>query len=433
MSTVPTSARRMAMHDHRKRLSYAVLLWATFSSGAWAANSEELVGPKTKLYDAEGTNWIPHPIRKGDAKGGWIYAQAEYKFLHSASSPFVAYGMAQMDNGEVIMAGIVVKGPGKEATVVCFSSDKGDTWSDFTEIPGAFGRPTMTAYLGKGNVGLLALGLLSEDYGRTWPGKVVPQTAGNGGHFLAEGNPLVDFDTRGLAVRVAQTGGSFGPAGAVWVPKNPTIPLLRWSSDGGRTWANESSPPEWFWKDTFEGKTFTRGISEGSLVRAKNGWLVAALRTDVPAKFIVTRHDNMEGIGVSISKDDGKTWSPVKILFRAGRMHPNVMALPNGDVVMTFIVRQDIGDDLDYASFRRGCEAIISHDNGLTWNLKEKYILDEWEFFTGPFVTYPGVGSGVMGTFCGHTCSTVLDDGSILTAYGHYTSGGTVLIRWKPN
>ena len=421
------------MNIHRKQwLSCAALFWAILLLGTSAADGEEPVGHKTKLYDAVGTNWIPHPIRKGDGKGGWVYAQAEYKFLHSASYPFVAYGMAQMDNGEVIITGVLTKDRRKEATVITFSPDKGDTWSDFTELPDTFGRPTMTAYLGKGNIAMLALGLFSSDYGRTWPEKVAPQTAGNGGSFLAEGNPLVDFYTRGLAVRVAQTGGSFGPAGTGWVPENPTIPLLRWSTDGGRTWANERSPPEWFWKDTFEGKTYARGISEGSLVRAKNGWLVAALRTDVPAKFIVTHHDNMEGIGVSISKDDGRTWSPVKILFGAGRMHPNVMVLTNGDVVMTFIVRQDIGDDLDYASFRRGCEAIVSHDNGLTWNVDEKYILDEWEFFTGPFVTYPGVGSGLMGTFCGHTCSTVLNDGSILTAYGDYTAGGAVLIRWTP-
>jgi len=72
------------------------------------------------------------------------------------------------------------------------------------EIPDAYGRPTMTAYLGKGNVALLALGLFSKDYGRTWPEKVVPQTAGNGGLFLAEGNPLVDVDDdRGLTVRIA--------------------------------------------------------------------------------------------------------------------------------------------------------------------------------------------------------------------------------------
>ena len=31
---------------------------------------------------------------------------------------------------------------------------------------------------------------------------------------------------------------------------------------------------------------------------------------------------------------------------------------------------------------------------------------------------------------CGHLCSIALDDGSILTAYGNYLAGGT-LIRWK--
>ena len=38
---------------------------------------------------------------------------------------------------------------------------------------------------------------------------------------------------------------------------------------------------------------------------------------------------------------------------------------------------------------------------------------------------------GIGGLACGHTCSTLLSDGSILTAYGHYISKGIALIRWK--
>ncbi len=33
---------------------------------------------------------------------------------------------------------------------------------------------------------------------------------------------------------------------------------------------------------------------------------------------------------------------------------------------------------------------------------------------------------------CGHVCSTLLADDSIITAYGHYPSKGGCLVRWKP-
>ena len=53
-----------------------------------------------------------------------------------------------------------------------------------------------------------------------------------------------------------------------------------------------------------------------------NGWLVAALRPDAAAVYFagdkvkhVDYNDNMEGTAVSISKDDGKSWSPLNVIF----------------------------------------------------------------------------------------------------------------------
>jgi hypothetical protein len=36
-----------------------------------------------------------------------------------------------------------------------------------------------------------------------------------------------------------------------------------------------------------------------------------------------------------------------------------------------------------------------------------------------------------IATVCGHLSSTLLADGSILTGYGNYLTGGA-LIRWRP-
>ena len=88
---------------------------------------------------------------------------------------------------------------------------------------------------------------------------------------------------------------------------------------------------------------------------------------------------------------------------------------------MTVILRQDV-ENGKLASYRRGYEAVISHDHDRSWDLAHKYILDSFEYSNG----LP------LSTATGHVFSTLLDDGSILTCYGHYPSRGACLIRWKP-
>jgi len=236
--------------------------------------------------------------------------------------------------------------------------DGGNSWTEFKQIGNLTGRPMMLAYLGGGNLTFVSgKRYFSSDYGRTWSESVEVPPASNGGFFGTEGNPLVDGDEQGNVIRMAEIGYNFGPPGAEgnW-PEDPSYGFIRWSYDGGRTWTDEVQPPEWRWQETYEGKTYTRGVSEGSLVRAANGWLVAALRTDMPARYVDVPHsDQMEGVGISISKDNGKTWSPVKdhILYHGGRMHAHLLRLPDGDLVMTVTVRHDIrGGEL--ATYRRG-------------------------------------------------------------------------------
>jgi len=225
-----------------------------------------------------------------------------------------------------------------------------------------------------------------------------------------------------MAISMTEIGYNFGPENK-WKPAKPTHAFIRWSYDGGRTWTDESEPMAWRWKDTYEGETYERGVSEGSLVRADNGWLVAALRTDMPSRYIHRRHsDQMEGTGISISKDNGQTWSAVKVLFPAGRMHGHLLKMPDGNLVLTVTVRHDI-ENGELASYRRGCEAIVSHDNGQSWELEHKYILDEWEFYDS---LNPVIGQ------CGHLYATALDDGSILTVHNNYLMMGMTLIHWRP-
>ena len=68
--------------------------------------------------------------------------------------------------------------------------------------------------------------------------------------------------------------------------------------------------------------------------------------------------------------------------------------------------------------------------------LYRQYILDEWEFYDdlealeGPKPGFLLSGSGF--SHAGHHCSTLLDDGAILTVHNNYLTMGMTLIRWRP-
>jgi hypothetical protein len=405
-----------------------------------------LVGNLSDAGEADVLGWKPHAVKQGDGRGGWVERPGELQFLRmagDATDMTMCYGLAQMDNGEIILTAAWNKEDDEGRTLapnrplVAISSDRGNTWSDLSVIPDAVGRPVMLTYLGKGDVTFQTdvadptMQFFSSDYGRTWSERQPLQPSANKGRHVdgksqpgfwgAEGNNLVDRDDQGVATHIAQVGWNYDPGSSH--PAAPANSFIRWSADGGRTWSKESQPPQWRFEMEFEGKKYQRSVSEGSLMRAANGWLVAALRTDMPPRFIGGHGDNLEGTGVSISKDNGATWSPVKVVFDAGRMHAHLLRLPDGELVMTLIVRLDMGDDGRLASYRRGCEAIVSHDNGLSWDLSRKYVLDEFE--SPGFLRKWSFGP------CGHLCTALLDDGSLLTGYSNYRDKAACLIRWR--
>ena len=371
-----------------------------------------------------------HTIKQWDGRGGFLRREAEYGFFpRVGTARVVIFGMAAMDNGEVAAAGVyddddtgLLWVGEKQHTVITFSEDRGQTWGDYIPIQALHSRPMMLTYLGNGVLTFVMsweeqpYAFFSHDYGRTWSERVVQQKVSNGGHLNVEGSRLVDRDGKGNAVRIAEIGSNHAD-GSVF--PEASCEFIRWSSDGGRTWDTDSMPPEWRFQESYRGKTYTRSASEGALVRAANGWLVGALRTNMPQRWVDLRHDNYEGISVSVSKDDGRTWSSPLKLYEAGRHHMNLICAPAGNLVMTYILRQDLRNGKT-VSYRRGCEALVSHDNGLSWNVGERYILDELNYF-----------DGVNSTICGHLSSALLDDGSILTTYGNYLTGSP-LIRWRP-
>ena len=183
--------------------------------------------------------------------------------------------------------------------------------------------------------------------------------------------------------------------------------LIRFSYDGGRTWPEEIQPPSW------NGASGV-GVNEVTLCRAGNGDILAACRIVHPdyfgGKTGTERHNTIDhycGLGVSLSRDDGHTWTGMDLLYEYGHMHPSMVLMPDGAIVMTYVVRMGALKEAhrarDAAGYSQwGVEAIVSRDNGASWDLDHRYVLGRWS-----------------GASQAQSTSTVLlPDASLLTAFG---------------
>lgn len=201
--------------------------------------------------------------------------------------------------------------------------------------------------------------------------------------------------------------------------------VLRFSFDSCKTWSSLFFVPEWY------------GFNEVSVIRAANGDLIAALRTGYPEKFKKIVNDNYSGMGTSFSTDGGYSWSEVQLIYEWGRHFSSMVLLANGDIVMTYVVRRGYPETKE-GSPQFGIEAVVSYDNGRTWDLDHRYILMDWQGKNkGPISWLYG---------CQSTTTVLLPDDNLLTtfSYGpesepdpnHPKIGANYdigLVRWKLN
>jgi hypothetical protein len=324
--------------------------------------------------------------------------------------PYIVY-MPEKDR--ILMVAYCDLYPCKAMSMI--SDDHGETWSPVRDIPtnpqvnpGHGETPTCLTYLGNGKVVFSGVEKrwLSYDFGETWEGRELPP--GKNGKPWAgwQWEPyLVDRDpATGKVLRIAEA--AYSHEGEDYPkPGYFSQAYIRFSTDEGQTWSTEIAVPEW------------KGINEVTLFRAANGNMIAACRTDISQWYRDPGHrlgglhepDLYSGFGISRSKDNGLTWSKVEVLFDYGRHFTSPVLLPNGDIVMTYVVRIGYPNNVDdFPTF--GIEAIVSRDHGVTWDLEHRFILDEWTgIIRGHDAWWPGPQS---------TSSVLLPDGSILTVYG---------------
>jgi hypothetical protein len=94
------------------------------------------------------------------------------------------------------------------------------------------------------------------------------------------------------------------------------------------------------------------------------------------------------------------------------------------------IVRTDISDGKQISN-RRGCDALVSNDNGKTWNLDRRYELDGFDYQASEADRRPDGSINPVKT--GHIGAVALKDGHMISAYGDYVLGAAVLIKWRPD
>jgi len=333
--------------------------------------------------------WQSHTVQQLDlAKGPTAELPAQRQIVNQswnrpAEQTYLVY-MPEKDR--LIMA---VNSGG--ATLI-FSDDRGARWTDPRppQIAAAgssdMGSVRTLNYLGQGKciLGTGSTRWFSYDYGETWrdPEPIAP--APNGGPWHQWDPYLVEVDPQtGEVVRLAET---------AWNRGGGTLQaFIRFSYDEGKTWTNGIAVPQW------------RGSGEVALVKAANGDIIAGCRLNPPAWYQGS-DDYYCGLGVSRSEDDGKSWSQVAMLYTFGRHHPSMVVMGNGDIVMTYVVR--LGYPGDAEGFpQRGIEAVVSHDNGITWEVCRPFVVDKWS-------------GSVFQDAPQSTSSVRLPDDSILTAYG---------------
>ncbi|KKK60954.1 hypothetical protein LCGC14_3019200, partial [marine sediment metagenome] len=306
---------------------------AFLQNPAWKAHTvEQLNGKAARIKTAAGIQIITQP---------WDMGAVYY--------PYMIY-MPEKDKllmllgwGQEIRAGVVS------------SNDRGATWTKPQKIGDGWGIDL--THLDGGEAVLKMRNdnryRFTRDFGASWDRSLPVPPCKDGKAFYEDSPFFVDRDPEsGRVTRMWATG------------KKPGLAcLLRYSDDAANTWSECRHIPQW-------GKT-----GEVVLHRASNGNLVAACRVNLPR--FEGQIDHLSGLGVSVSKDDARTWSEISILYAWGRHMSSMVTLDNGDIVLTYIVRKGYVDTADgFPQF--GVEAVISRDHGLTWDLDHRYLLAVW-------------------------------------------------------
>lgn len=308
----------------------------------------------------------PVVIRRNDPSGP-IYQEAlGYRFLlNKCAFP----GLTRMDDGNLTLTLQAMLEPLSVAAppaccptgLILCSEDDGMSWTQPRRISMRRCTP-----ISLGGAKLMLHGFptageneaclcFSDDAGSTWgepePLPVLPD--GRAAHSDVAYHPLVEGDTvTFLLWTPVEPGYTDLESGALFTE----AVLWRYHLDSHSWDEPVFLPRQW-------------GLNEGSLVRASDGALVAAMRTQVVGQK--PPDDHWMGMATIRSTDEGKTWTTPARHFHYGHHHCSLRNLPDGRIMLTYVSR--IGQ-LDGQTYH-GVEVVLSHDHGITWDWDRRYIV----------------------------------------------------------
>jgi hypothetical protein len=339
--------------------------------------------------------------------------------------------MALLPSGELVMVALYQdprpKGKIREWTGLWRSKDNGRTWTERIEVKDLIGREQWLSCTRAGTLfatcHLLAQDVnnkdgythsyvhRSTDGGKTWertrigpagfPAKAVTMCSRNVVE-LPDGTLLL-----GIGVNEMQKGR------LAWVWK---------SKDGGQTW-DRSGPPVKigsYGKRAYD--NYDAFFTEDFTFRNRSGRLLHFIRCGPPSpmypmndgRTTPTGDDSGDRMMRCDSTDNGQTWGEVRDLGDYGMHYPRVLRLADGRLLLTFTQRSTV--------YPIGLQAVLSYDDGKTWDLHSDRIIVEGK-------TPWGMASG--GGF-GNTLQ--LKDGTLISCYTYRGADDRThleMVRWK--
>lgn len=359
----------------------------------------------------------PVAVRRDDPAGARYQEALGYTFL--VNSPKFP-GLARTDDGTLVLtvsASLQLTEQGKREGRILFSTDDGKSWSQPARIPIQRCTPVslggdrlmFRGYLGQGNDDKDVHALLfSKDGGATWDDSEPIPPLPDGREYWTDTclNPLVEGDD--------VTFGFYTKRHDVAKDEWNGVTLLRTYDAGKHTWDDPTFLPETF------------RSSEGAIARAKNGDLVVALRTGRPG--MPSSSDHWRGLSTTRSADNGKTWTAPDIHFRYGHHHQSLQVFPDGRILMTYAAR--VGE-LEGRTYH-GIEAVLSHDNGVTWDWGRRFILFRWPNETMHSPQSAQLSDGRIITVFLHHTSFTWHDGERTWETNNMNLGNVSMVIWTP-
>jgi hypothetical protein len=368
------------------------------------------------------------PIRVNNPRriGVWQLA-AERIALGEAYKP----SMALLPTGELVMVAlyqdILPKGKVREWTGLWRSRDNGRTWSERVEIKDMIGREQWLTCTSSGilfaTCHLLAQDVnnkdgythsyihRSTDGGRTWqrsrigpdgfPAKAVTMCSRN----------IVEMADGSLMLGIGINELDKGRLAWIWT-----------SRDDGKTWDKSASPVKIGSYGRRPYENYDAFFTEDFTFQNGSGKLLHFIRCGPPSpmypmndgRATPTGDDGIDRTLRCESTDGGKTWSEVRDHGDYGIHYPRVLRLADGRLLMTFTQRS--------TAYPIGLQAILSHDDGATWDFSNDRIIIEGK-------TPWGMSQG--GGF-GNTLQ--LKDGSLISCYTYRGADNKThleVVRWK--